>query len=115
MPFEKVVMAEVPPFLDTCGEVRPVWRNNAASYARLTMPVGARTTPHKHLVTHEVYIMEKGIGLLILDGEEMEVRAGDLIEIPLGVVHQLINIGDEEIELGVLCEPPFSLQDVITE
>ena len=107
-----IKMGEIEPVDDTCGPVRPVWGNSQADMARLTMRVGASTEAHHHKVMTEVYTIESGEGRLIMDGEAVEVRTGDLIEIPVGVIHQLINTGSTELELGILCIPPFDPTDI---
>jgi quercetin dioxygenase-like cupin family protein len=46
--------------------------------------------PHFHNDTWELYIVQKGQGILKLDGVPMEVKEGDVVEIPPKVVHQAI-------------------------
>jgi mannose-6-phosphate isomerase-like protein (cupin superfamily) len=46
--------------------------------------------PHYHERTWELYIVESGQGLLVLDGVEHPVQAGDMVEIPPGVVHRAV-------------------------
>ncbi|MDH5387466.1 MAG: cupin domain-containing protein [Gammaproteobacteria bacterium] len=45
---------------------------------------------HFHNKTWELYIVQKGQGILKLDGVAMEIKEGDVIEIPPKVVHQAI-------------------------
>lgn len=57
--------------------------------------VGERIRPHYHKVSDEVYSIIKGKGLMTVGHETMEIREGDVITIPRGKVHSLINTGVE--------------------
>ena len=52
--------------------------------------------PHNH-PTHEFYYVTAGRGLMTIDGEEREIRQGDLVHIPPMAVHSLRPTGDEPI------------------
>jgi len=58
-----------------------------------------------HYKREEIWIITKGIGQLTLDGKTSEVKAGDIIEVPVQVKHRIRNIGKEdlrfiEVQLG---------------
>ena len=46
-------------------------------------------------------------------GEEAAVRAGDMVVIPPGTEHQLVNDGDEPLVLLCCCSPPYANEDTV--
>ena len=54
---------------------------------------GGLVDPHQH-PTHEFYYVTSGRGLMTIDGEEREIRQGDLVHIPPNVVHSLRPVSD---------------------
>jgi mannose-6-phosphate isomerase-like protein (cupin superfamily) len=49
--------------------------------------------------------VEKGSGKVILNGREMEFKTNDAVLIPAGVEHNIINDGDEDLNLYVIYSP----------
>src|SRR5271169_3558917 len=98
---------EVPPFTTKDGsEIRELLahRNSAIrnqSLAEARLPVGGSTQEHYHEKTEEIYYLTHGTGRLRIEGETLEVKAGDAIAIPPGRKHKLWNTGNET--LRVLC------------
>jgi mannose-6-phosphate isomerase-like protein (cupin superfamily) len=67
----------------------------------------ASVAPGKKLLSHsdpmeEIYIVQKGQGLMKVGGEFREVTSGDAIHIPLGHFHELTNTGKEELTILVV-------------
>ena len=63
--------------------------------------------PGNRLVGHvdpmeEIYIIQKGRGLMQVGEEVREVGPGDAIHIPIGHFHELTNTGKEELTLLVV-------------
>ena len=61
---------------------------------------GKETTGHKHVGQEEVYIFASGSGRMIVDGDtynEFGVAAGDVVLIPDGAFHKVINNGTEPL------------------
>jgi mannose-6-phosphate isomerase-like protein (cupin superfamily) len=52
---------------------------------------------HPAGVKGEIYAFLKGTGVMIIDGEEKKVREGDVVFIPEGAEHSLINDGEREL------------------
>ena len=69
--------------------------------ARFVVPPGVTTSPDTHDV-REVWVIVRGEGVLTLDGEETRVRAGDVLYYESRQTHQLVNDGDEPVELVTL-------------
>lgn len=71
---------------------------------RFTIEPGGRIPLHRHdSIEHEQIILE-GEMLLNLDGEEVLVRAGDVVFIPAKVTHSYLNPGKTQVKF--LCIVP---------
>ena len=58
-----------------------------------------------HYKREEIWILTSGTGLLTLDGDTRQVKAGDIIHVPAGTKHRIRNTGTEnlyfiEVQLG---------------
>lgn len=61
---------------------------------------GQQTRGHRHPGQEEVYFFVVGFGKMIVgdeDSDPFEVQAGDIILIPDGVFHKVINDGDLDL------------------
>ena len=54
---------------------------------------GGHVNPHHH-PTHEFYYVTSGRGIMEIDGEQREIRQGDLVHIPPDAVHSLTPVSD---------------------
>ena len=66
-------------------------RNQSLAEARV--PPRARTAPHYHPRTEEIYYILAGQGQMRIGDQTASVGAGDAIAIPPGQVHQITNTG----------------------
>lgn len=55
---------------------------------------GQSTRGHSHVGQEEVYFFVQGTGMMIVDNEKFRVIAGDVILIPDGAFHRVINDGE---------------------
>ena len=55
---------------------------------------GQMTRGHSHAGQEEVYFFVQGTGMMIVDEEKFRVAAGDVILIPDGAFHRVINDGE---------------------
>ena len=107
------------PFITLDGseirELAGIPTGNAAnqSLAQATVPPGAATEAHYHRVSEEIYLFTSGSGRMRMAGEEAAVRAGDMVVIPPGAEHQLVNDGAEPLVLLCCCSPPYSNEDTV--
>lgn len=61
---------------------------------------GKQTSGHRHTGQEEVYFFIEGNGVMIIDGdtyEQFKVEPGDVVLIPDGAFHQVINNSDERL------------------
>jgi mannose-6-phosphate isomerase-like protein (cupin superfamily) len=69
--------------------------------AQASLPPGERLSGHIDPM-EEIYIIQKGRGLMQVDDETEEVGPGDAIHIPIGQFHELTNTGADELSILVV-------------
>jgi oxalate decarboxylase/phosphoglucose isomerase-like protein (cupin superfamily) len=55
---------------------------------------GQSTRGHSHAGQEEVYFFVQGTGMMLVDEQKFRVNAGDIIMIPDGAFHRVINDGE---------------------
>lgn len=55
---------------------------------------GQSTRGHSHQGQEEVYFFVQGTGIIVVDEQRFRVTAGDIILIPDGAFHQVVNDGE---------------------
>jgi oxalate decarboxylase/phosphoglucose isomerase-like protein (cupin superfamily) len=58
---------------------------------------GQSTRGHSHAGQEEVYFFVRGTGVMIVDEEKFRVQSGDIILIPDGAFHRVINDGEMDL------------------
>ena len=62
---------------------------------------------HAHRGLDKLYLVLEGSGVFLLEGRELEMRAGELLVAPEGVAHGIRNTGQEKLlVLAVLAPGP---------
>ena len=80
---------------------------------RVEVNSGARLSLQKHAKRSEKWNIVTGKGLVSIDGKEIEVGAGDVIDVPVGTVHRIGNIGqDKLVFIEVACGQHLSEDDI---
>jgi quercetin dioxygenase-like cupin family protein len=82
-------------------------RDGAPNFAMRQFEVapGGYTPHHSHPYEHEVYVLE-GQGVVLDGALERPLRAGDVVYVAPGDVHQFRNVGDSPLKF--LCLVPHS-------
>jgi mannose-6-phosphate isomerase-like protein (cupin superfamily) len=65
--------------------------------AELVLPRGASIGVHDHMNEDEIYIIQKGQGLMTDGGKEFPVAAGDAILTGQGASHSIKNTGADDL------------------
>ena len=68
-------------------------------FSRATLQPGKAYQKHSHIDHEEVYYILSGKGKIIVGDEKCPIKDGDCIYIPLDAEHQIINSGEETLEL----------------
>jgi oxalate decarboxylase/phosphoglucose isomerase-like protein (cupin superfamily) len=58
---------------------------------------GQSTRGHSHAGQEEVYFFVHGTGVMIVDDEKFRINSGDIILIPDGAFHRVINDGETDL------------------
>ena len=99
--------AEVEPWAETCGQIRPLieGQDGAAEVHHVEIE-NARL--HYHEKTDVVYYVIEGHGTMVLDGDEIELHEGVVVYVPRGVKHEAIG----RLTVLTVCIPRGVLHDV---
>ncbi len=65
--------------------------------AELILPPGAGIGAHDHVNEDEIYIIQKGKGMMTDGGREFAVEAGDTVLTGQGASHSIRNTGTEDL------------------
>jgi mannose-6-phosphate isomerase-like protein (cupin superfamily) len=82
------------------------------SLAVARIGAGLSSSPHA-MLTSEVYYLLQGSGVMVIDGEERAVTAGDAIYIPPRASQYLRNTGGEEIVFVCIVDPAWRAEDEV--
>jgi mannose-6-phosphate isomerase-like protein (cupin superfamily) len=67
-----------------------------------------------HSDNDQFFRFEKGRGKCVIDGNEYEVKDGDVVIVPAGAQHNVINTSDaEELKLYTLYSPPHHKDGIV--
>lgn len=80
---------------------------------RVQVNPGGRLSLQKHNHRSEKWNIVSGEGLVVLDDQEIPVKGGSVIDVPLGAVHRIGNTGDVPlIFIEVACGDNLSEEDI---
>jgi mannose-6-phosphate isomerase-like protein (cupin superfamily) len=82
--------AEVEPWSETCGQIRPLIEEADGAAAEVHHVEIDDARLHYHEKTDEVYYVIGGEGTMVLDGEEIELHEGVVVYVPRGVRHKAV-------------------------
>ena len=63
----------------------------------LIIPPGAGVGKHDHIGEDEIYIIQKGCGIMDDNGSSVEIKAGDAVLTGKGASHSVTNTGTEDL------------------
>jgi len=72
----------------------------------MSLNVGEDIGAETHLHNDQFFRFESGAGKCIIDGNEYNVKDGDVIVVPAGAKHNVINVGTTELKMYTLYGPP---------
>lgn len=101
-------IADVTPWAETCGQIRPVLDEHDTAAAEVHHLEISDAKLHFHERTDEIYYVLGGEGRMRLDDEEIELHRGVVVYVPRGVKHRAWG----RLEVLVVCVPRGVLNDV---
>ena len=100
--------AEVEPWAETCGQIRPLIEEKDGAAAEVHHVEIDDARLHYHEKTDEVYYVIGGHGTMVLDDEEIELHEGVVVYVPRGVRHKAVG----KLTVLTVCIPRGVLGDV---
>ena len=105
---DKVASSYIKPFVEhldqqvrfvekSWGTFKIIDADKTSLTIKVTLNRGSQMRYHSHERRDEVWNFIEGKGRVIIDGEEKFVRAGDVVEIPVGCKHTVI--ADEPLKI----------------
>jgi mannose-6-phosphate isomerase-like protein (cupin superfamily) len=98
----------VEPWAETCGQIRPLIGAADGAAAEVHHVEIDRAKLHFHKQTDEVYYVIDGQGIMVLDGETIELHRGVVVYVPRGIKHKAIG----RLVVLTVCIPRGVLDDV---
>ncbi len=92
-----------------CSELLADYEKKDAGFAFIhdnVIEPGATIGEHFHHGEEEVYIILSGHGVMRIDGQDTEVKEGDVCLTRSGHSHSLVNSGEGPMRFLVLCARP---------
>jgi quercetin dioxygenase-like cupin family protein len=88
-----------------------VWPKNSpesqATITHVTMEPDSVSERHAHACSEQIWIVERGEGILLLGNEKTEaLHAGDIVRTPAGEIHGVANKGKEPFVYLSVTAPP---------
>jgi mannose-6-phosphate isomerase-like protein (cupin superfamily) len=100
--------AEVKPWAETCGQIRPLVEEADEAAAEIHHVEIQDATLHYHERTDEFYYIIDGTGTMVLDDEEIELHPGVVVYVPRGVRHKAVG----RLTILTVCIPRGVLSDI---
>ena len=100
--------ADVQPWPETCGEIRPLIEEKDGACAEVHHVRIHDAKLHYHERTDEFYYVIDGRGTMVLDDEEIERHPGVVVYVPRGVKHKAVG----RLTVLTVCIPRGVLHDV---
>jgi len=72
----------------------------------MTLKVGEDIGSEIHTGNDQFFRFESGSGKCVIDGNEYKVKDGDVIVVPAGARHNVINEGTDELKMYTIYGPP---------
>ncbi len=100
--------AEVTPWAETCGQIRPLVEERDAAAAEVHQVEIDHAKLHYHAKTDEFYYVIDGTGTMQLDDEQIELHKGVVVYVPRGVKHKAVG----KLTVLTICIPRGVLADI---
>ena len=72
----------------------------------MSLKVGEDIGAEIHPNNDQFFRFESGSGKCVIDGNDYKVKDGDVIIVPAGAKHNVINVGTNELQMYTLYGPP---------
>ena len=98
----------------TCGVMRGlIKKSDFKDFDFAHFVITGETTEHYHNKLTEVYYILKGCLAVEIGGRIEKLKKGFLIMIYPGTRHKAWRVGKEDVEMIVVCSPPWTEEDEV--
>lgn len=119
---KRVRLSDISPFSgqDKCETFELVGKGAAVerreySVAKTVVPPHTKAVQHYHDHTEELYVVTGGFGIIVVDGNSIDVSAGDTVLIEIGERHFAMSNCDSGLEFLAISIPAYDSGDFIVE
>ena len=96
------------------GNYIKLYQESGVWVKRVEVLPGQRLSLQKHQKRSEKWIIVSGQGLAIVNGKEIPLSHGMIVDVPLGAVHRIGNTGDKKlIFIEVACGDYLAEDDIL--
>ncbi len=64
---------------------------------RIIVKPGRRLSYQRHAHRAEHWLIVRGSALVVLDGKELHPAPGEAVDVPIGALHRIENVGDDDV------------------
>ncbi|GAB3021523.1 cupin domain-containing protein [Niabella terrae] len=79
----------------------------------MTIEPGSEIGEEVHDENDQFFRFEAGTGIVLIDGNEFEVKDGDAVIIPAGARHNVVNKGSDPLRMYTLYAPPHHKDGIV--
>ena len=79
------------------GNYIKLYQEHGVWVKRVEVSAGQRLSLQKHQKRTEKWIIVAGQGMAVVDGNDIPVEAGSVLDVPLGAVHRIGNTGKDKL------------------
>ncbi len=79
------------------GNFQKLFQEPGLWVKRIEVNPGARLSLQRHEKRSEKWVFVHGLGLAIVEGKQIPVKKGTVVDIPLGAVHRIGNTGEDPL------------------
>lgn len=91
-----------------------LYSGNHLQLVLMSLKVGEEIGEETHAENDQFFRFESGNGKCIIDGNEYNVKDGDVIIVPAGAKHNIINVDDKtELKMYTIYAPPHHKDGII--
>ena len=81
------------------------------SLAYVVIPPGKSSDAHYHKVSEETYYILRGVGLMIVDKQQVRLQPGQACLINPFEIHRIFNDGEDDLEFLAVSAPAWTSGD----
>jgi mannose-6-phosphate isomerase-like protein (cupin superfamily) len=81
------------------------------SFVLVVIPPGKSSSAHYHKTSEETYYVLKGVGSMVVDTQEFQLRPGQACLIQPLELHQIFNKGEDDLEFLAVSAPAWTTDD----